>query len=75
MEKIKKVDEVECDRDNCPNYAATKIETSTGEPLKLCKQHEEKFAEKLRQQIEEKYGDMDEDEIAQKIVKQGESLL
>jgi CRISPR/Cas system endoribonuclease Cas6 (RAMP superfamily) len=76
MKDVKKIEEVECDYENCKNQAVTKIETEKGDTgLKLCLRHEEEYAEKLREKIEDKYEGMDEEEIAQKIFLQGESLI
>lgn len=77
MEEIKKIGGgVECSKDDCGKKAVTKIKTSSeGLPLHLCSEHEEEFAEKLREEMMDKYEGMSEEEIAQKIVAEGESIL
>jgi len=74
MKDIKKIeDDVECDK--CDEPATARIKTEAGEPLRLCKEHEEEFAEELREKIQDKFEGMSEEEIAKKVFQEGESLL
>jgi len=74
MEKIKKIeDDIQCDK--CENQAVTRIKTEGGAPLRLCKKHEEEFAEELRNKMKDKFEGMSEKEIAKKVFQEGESLL
>ena len=76
MKDVKKISddtEVECDK--CDEPATARIKTEAGEPLRLCEEHEEEFAENLREKIEEKFEGMSEEEIAKKVFQEGESLI
>lgn len=74
MKDIKKLDkDVPCDK--CDKQAVTRIKTSEGAPLKLCSEHEEEFAEDLREKMKDKFEGMSEEEIAKKVFQEGESLL
>lgn len=72
MKEVKKLD-VKCDK--CDKKAVTRIESSDGVPLRLCKTHEEEFAEELRERIKDKFEGMSEEEIAKEVFQKGESLL
>jgi len=74
MKDIKKIEkDIQCDK--CDEQATTRIKTQSGEPLGLCDEHEEEFAEDLREKIQEKFEGMSEEEIAKKVFQEGESLL
>ena len=75
MKDIKKIKDetVECDK--CDEQATARIKTESGEPLRLCEEHEEEFAEELREKIQDKFEGMSEEEIAKKVFQEGESLL
>lgn len=75
MQEIKKIEDVECMREDCEKPAVSRIKTSGGAPLELCVRHQEKFAEKIKEKIAGKYEGMSEEEIAQKMVAEGESLF
>jgi len=76
MQDIQKIeDDIECIKEDCEKPAVSRIKTSQGEPLELCVRHEEEFAEQLREKIEDKFEGLSEEEIAEKIFKEGESLI
>lgn len=75
MEKIQKIKKIKCIREECDNYATVRIKTSEGTPLELCPKHRRKFEEELREKIKDKFEGMDKEQIAQKIIKDGEGLL
>lgn len=76
MKDIKKIsDEKDIECDKCEEPATARIKTETGEPLRLCEEHEEEFAEELKEKIEDKFEGMSEEEIAKKVFQEGESLL
>jgi len=74
MQDIEKIeDDIECDK--CDEQAVSRIKTEGGAPLRLCEEHEEEFAENLREKIKNKFKGMSEEEIAKKVFQEGESLL
>lgn len=76
MKEIQKIDtEKNVDCDKCDKPATAQIQTSGGAPLRLCEEHEEEFAENLREKIQDKFEGMSEEEIAKKVFQEGESLL
>lgn len=77
MKDIKKLDDtkIECDREDCQNYATVKIKESSGTPLRLCPKHRRKFEEKIREKIKDKFEGMSKEQIARKIVQEGEGIL
>lgn len=75
MKDIKKLDGITCMRDECSKDAVVRVKTSTGEPLELCPTHEEKFAEKIREKVQNQFEGMDKDEIAEKMVNEGEFIF
>jgi len=75
MKQVKKINDNNIQCDKCDEPATARIKTKSGEPLRLCDEHEEEFAEELREKIEEKFEGMSEEEIAKKVFQEGESLL
>lgn len=75
MEEIKKLENIECMHEDCENNATIRINTSQNEKLEYCPKHRRKFEEEIREKIKNKYEGMDKEEIAQKIIKDGEGLL
>lgn len=76
MKEVKKIENdtnIECDK--CDEPATARIKTESGAPLRLCSEHEEEFAENLREKIQDKFEGMSEEEIAKKVFQKGESLL
>lgn len=72
MKEIKKLDDVKCDK--CDKTAVTKIE-GENVSMRLCVQHEEEFVNKIQDEIRDKYEGLSQDEIMEKIVNEGDSIL
>lgn len=60
--------------EDCGNYAVARI-VKENTVLHLCDKHREKLEKKMRKKIKEKYEGMSEEEIAEKIFKEGGSFL
>jgi len=75
MEEIKKIEDVECMNEDCENNATVRITTSHEEKLEYCPKHRREFEEELREKIKDKFEGLSQEEIAQKIVKDGEGLI
>lgn len=73
MQNVQKIRNQECSR--CDKPAVTKLEKENGDVIFLCVRHEEKLAEKMREEIQEKYEGMSQDEIMQKIISEGDGIL
>jgi|APHM01.1.fsa_nt_gi hypothetical protein len=74
MEEARNLSEsIKCDK--CGKEAAMRIKTDEGIPLRLCDTHEDKFAEKLKEKMMDKFEGMSEEEISKEILQKGESLL
>jgi len=78
MKDIKKIDNGDkplCGyTEDCGNHAVARI-TSQDTVLHLCDKHREGLEEEMREKIQEKFEGMSKEEIAEKMVKDGEGLL
>lgn len=81
MKDIKKINdqnvgEIECDKE-CENNATVAIETNEGKGvmLHLCPKHRRELEEQIKDKIKNNFEGMNREEIAEKMVKDGEGLL
>jgi len=75
MKDIRKLNQdIKCDKD-CPNNAVVRIQNPEEGILHLCPKHRREFEEEIREKIKDKFEGLSQEEIAQKIVKDGEGLI
>jgi|AKVG01.1.fsa_nt_gi hypothetical protein len=64
-----------CDRDHCSEGATTRIQRSDRDNLYLCDEHKSKLADKIRDKVVEKFDDLSEEEIKDRMLDGGADLL